>query len=1228
MMKRIVGSVLVALFLPLVILGQATSSVSGIVSDPSGAVVPDAAVTITNVATQLSRATNTSGAGLYTFASMPPGDYRISAKKTGFPDTIINNVRLLVGTPATINVVFEKVANVGETITVDAQAVQINTQDATLGNNFTTKPILQLPFEGRNIVSLLSLQPGVTFIGDREDVAGDDRTGSVNGGKADQSNITLDGVDINNQQTRTAFSTAFRLPLDAVQEFRVTTTNANANAGRTSGAQVQLVSRSGTNEIHGALYHFLRNSATNANDFFNNSAVSPSTPKGVPLSKFNRNIFGGRIGGPIKKNRLFYFINLEGQEDRREESVVRSVPTATLRQGIVQYPRVNGTIATLSPDDVRRLVEPNGPGVNQAALALFRGYPLPNDVTVGDSLNISGYRFNAPIETSNRLYFVKLDGVLDKDAKHTASVRANLQNDSTSRLPQFPGQRPNSLTLDNSKGIALSLTSTLSPTLVNDFRLGFTRQGFDVIGPARGSVVTFRNISAPFSTARSFTRITPTYTISNDTTWTKNKHTVQFGFIARGIRNFRNTDQNSWNSAQGNRSWLVGSGNVLDRPIPDEDPNFRINLRDAVTAVLGLVTQGTANYNYDKSGNLLPEGQFIKRRFHGEEYELYLQDTWRISSSLTVTGGLRWSLMPPVYERDGFQVTATPRLSDWFNRRVAAANAGRSQAEAGKVSYVLSESAQGRPLYDFHKDNIAPRLSLAYSPQGNDKLSRFFFGGPGKTSIRLGAGMFYELFGQGLISSFDASAFGLTSRLTNPSGSLTLANTPRFTGFSNVPRQVLLPAPRGGFPAVAPETFTIINSLDDNLQAPYTINLNFSLSREFGSGWFAQGSYVGRLSRRSMASEDIATPTNIVDPASGIDYFSAATYLYRQAEAGRTVANVPPNAFWENMFPGLRNAFGPGTATANAFDLFAGPFGVGPDSTYGLFLLDTDGCDPCSRLGPYAFYNSQYSYLRTLRSIGFGDYHAMQWTIRKRFNNGDQFDVNYSWSKSIDLTSVSESNAPNEVIINPFSRRQYRAVSDYDLRHQINVNGVYNLPFGRNKRFLSGINGVGDAILGGWQVTGIYRQTSGLPTDIFSGGFWATNWNIPSNVVQIAPVEQGSFKNAPAPRGGSQGPNIFADPTAALRAFRFAYPGESGDRNNIRGGGLFNIDLGLGKNFKMPYNENHILQFRAEAFNVTNTPSFDPQSIASDFSTSSSFGKYSGLLTNPRVFQFTLRYDF
>lgn len=1204
-MKRLNTTLFLLSLLGFAAHAQSLTQLSGTVTDPSGAVVTGAKVEALNLDTGVKRETTTDASGIYVFSQIVPGNYRLTVSAAGFSSANVEGLRLLVNTPATVPVKLELGA-VTETVSVAAEATQINTVDATVGNAFGSKPILQLPFEARNVVGLLALQPGVTYAGDN--LPNSYRGGNVNGGKSDQANVTLDGVDVNDQQNRDPFTSVLRVTLDSVQEFRVVTTNANADMGRSSGAQIALVTKSGTNELHGALYHFLRNKATNANSFFNNQAVSAQNPKGVPLQKLNRNIFGAAIGGPLIKNRLFLFGNYEGRKDRREDSVLATVPTAEMRQGILRYVRRDGTIATVTPQELATRVDPLGIGPSQAALAVLQRYPLPNEATAGDSLNTSGFRFNAPVTLDYHTWISRLDWYIDSSNKHQVFVRGNFQDDVSRSAPQFPGMPPNNTNLNNSKGLAVGLNSLVASNMVNVFRYGITRVSFENTGILLQPFVSFRGLTTIQGTDRPFIRRTPVHTFSDDFSWMKGKHEIKFGAQIRLIRNNRVNYANSFPTASTNSSWLTQSGAQLNAPFADMLPTFRISWRDAAMAVMGVVSQGNARYVYAKDGSVFPVGTPVIRNFQAEEYEMYVQDTWRVLPQLTVTAGLRWSLMPPVYERDGYQTVSEQPLNEWFNDRVRLADEGRSQDEVKPVRYILKEQPGGRDIYPFHKKNFAPRVALAWSPDQ-------------RTSVRAGFGMYYDAMGSGLMVNYDNSALGLTTQLTNPSARLSLATAPRFVDFTTIPQGLLLPAPPGGFPATAPDAFAIINSQDDQLQFPYTMNMNFAVSREFRGGFFVQGAYVSRLARRSLTSEDIAMPTNLRDPSSGMRYFEAATQLALLARADTPTSQVPKIPFWENMFP---EAAGGGlTATQAMYESYAEN---APDYTYALYLADVYCYPGCAKTGPYTLFNRQYSYLRTLRSIGFGNYHAFQLTARKRWRNGDQIELNYTLSKSIDMASTPEiSTATQGVIINAFDRRQFRAVSDYDSRHQANANWVYNLPFGRGQRWMNQ-NRALDLLFGGWQLSGLFRVSSGLPTSAGNGRFWPTNWNITGYATPVGTFEDGTNKNAPPPPGGKSGANIFQDPARAVQAFDYTLPGQAGSRNIIRGDGNFNIDAGLMKRFSVT--ESVSAQFRWEVFNATNSVRFDPLSANISLGDVGSFGRYTDTLTLPRVMQFALRLEF
>ena len=1211
-LQRITATAVFFLF-SVSLFGQNLSSVNGLVTDPSGAVIAGASLELRNLSTQAVRRVTSDTEGRYNIPQVQPGKYQLVAKASGFADIQVNNVILEVNVPATINIAFEKVGSVAETISISAESIQVNTTDASIGNVIQHQAIVELPLFARNVAQLLSYQPGVNELG------------NVNGGKSDQGNITLDGIDVNDQQDRTAFTSVLRVTPDSIQEFRTTTANANAELGRTSGAQIALVTRSGTNDIHGAVYDLHRNTATSANTFFNNQA-------GVKRPALLIDVFGGAILGPVKKNKAFFFLNYEGRRDRSAENVLRTVPSAEMRQGIVQYRTTGGAVAQVGPADIRARIDPARIGPSPGSLQLLQSYPLPNDFTVGDGLNIVGHRFTAGRHAKEDTYIAKFDVNLSQ--KHTFYARGNLQNDREGGVPQYPGDPPRQVFLDNNKGFAVGLTSVLKSNLISTLRYGLTRQGTETTGIQTGPIVSFRNLDTRFANTRGISRIIPVHNITQDFAWTKGAHDLRIGGTLRWTEAKSINFARAWSSASANLSWLRGTGTDLQTGVPDLATTFRVAYGDAMMAVLGIITQGNGIYNYDIQGNVLAAGDPVRRRFRNEEYEWYIQDTWRVTRGLTLTYGLRHSLMPPVYEADGVQTSATFSMGEWFNTRGGLADAGRSQKEAGLVEYVLHNDPRGRPLYAYHKKNFAPRFSIAYSPQGDGRLSRFLFGGPGKTSIRAGIGMFYDLFGQGIIRTFDASAFGLSTTLTNPSGQVTSTTAPRFTGFNNLPTELIRVAPKGGFPQLHPTSgagsFAITNFIDDTIRPPYTLPMNISIGREFRGGFYIQGAYVGRGSRRSIIDRDLAMPTNPTDPGSGQSYYDAATVLARHILAGTPTAQVPRIPFFENFWS---NAAASGrTATQN---IYANWSDYGPDFLSGLADMDHFDFPTCSRLGCNFMFSNQLSSLSARSSVAGGSFHSMQWTARKRFGAGLTLDFNYTWAKSLDLASANENagafslvGSSGGFLLNPWFPMLRKGVSDYDQTHIWNGFADWELPVGKGKKWGAGLSGPANALLGGWQIATAWQQSTEFPLSVGNGRNWPTNWNLTGLATPIkTPPTPNTTKNAPAVAGRG-GPNVFSDPKAALDSYGFTLPGGTGSRNTLRGDGRFAINLGVKKRFVMPYNENHRVQFRWETFNLTNAVNFSNSSVTMDLGNTGNFGKFSATSIGSREMQFTLRYEF
>ena len=741
-MKSFLFSAVVSLLLltPTVLLAQnATSSLRGLATDPSGAAIPGASITIENAAIGF-KATDTSNAqGEYSFQQLTPGRYKLTAVAAGF-GTYTAIATLLVAQPATVNAKLT-VSSADVSVDVTTATETINTTDASIGNAIDNQTIMALPSEARNPQTLLALQPGVLFLGITN--SADSRNGVVSGARADQTNITLDGVDNNDQVAPAAFTGVLRTSLDATEEFRVTTSSANADTGRSSGGQVNLVTKSGTNSVHGSLYEYNRSSIGIANDWFNKSGQLQSGQANRP-GKLIRNTYGISLGGPLMRDKVFLFGNYEGNRQNESATVTRTVPTASLRAGNVVYLANDGSVVTLTPSQIASTDPnctttcPSGPGVNPNSLAVFSQYPLPNGSLSGDGYNTASYTFAGSAPLRQNVYVTRLD--FNPTEKHRFYVRASMQNDTDASgiagVAQFPGQSANRTATDDSKGIAGNYTWAPTANAVNNLRYGFVRQSIATTGVGNGSYVTFRSLD---TTARNHpllidgrARTEPHRRLLLDKRQTHRSVRRQLPplhlpeqhrpELLLGCRHQRLLVHQLWYQQQGRQSrpplhsafrpsrtapaQPPASPQTTTSPSPHSpawSPNRRIGLT-------------TASQKNGATGSLLDQGAPVARSFRSNEVEYYVQDTWRPLPNLTITGGLRHTILQTPYETNGQQVQPTINIHQWFITRGQQAALGNSVQP--EISFAPSGQARGgKPLYPMNWGNIAPRLAIAFSPR-------------------------------------------------------------------------------------------------------------------------------------------------------------------------------------------------------------------------------------------------------------------------------------------------------------------------------------------------------------------------------------------------------------------------------------------------------------------------------------------------------------------------------
>ena len=1275
----LIAAAIAGLALSLSAWGQATTSLQGTVTDPSGAAITQAQITLTNIATNFIRQTTTTAKGGYEFVSVLPGTYKLTVEAKGFRTYLQTELRLLVDLPSTVDARLQVGAST-ETMEVRGEAPPLNTTDPSLGHTMGEVEIENLPLQAENMPLLLSLQPGVVYNGENilQD-SYDTRAGSVNGEHSDQNNITLDGVSINDEFNGYAFTGVLPTTPYSVEEFRVTTSNYGATDGRSAGAQISMVTKGGTNVFHGSLYEFNRNTVGEANDYFLKLSQLQSGQPNVP-EHLVRNIFGGTIGGPILKNRLFFFFNYEGQRQSRQDSALRNIPTKSLSDGIIQYecdnpslcpggsvtgmsgasyPVQSGYYALNQPNLIQ--MDPLGAGPNQAAVNYLRTYPVPNDYTVGNLVNTAGYRFAAPTLTSNNWYIGRLDYNLTASGNHTLFLRGAARNDRYTDQPFLPGTPPQDTQVDVSKGFVAGYTGVFGPHWVNNVRYGLTHQSIESGGDTNQPWVSFRGIDQPITYPSAFTA--PVYNLVDTVSWLKGSHNFQFGGNLLFIRRNSYSSVNSFSDALTNADWLQYGGfanknDPLDPTYtcpsgkswpdcgfgPAIASDFNIGYDWPLAAMMGIASEVDARYNFHvdnpTNGTPLDQGDPVTRHWSSNTYNLFLQDTWRVRPHVTLTYGLNYQLMTPITETAGQEVTPSVNMGSWFNQRAINASKGIPSNQDASIAFAPAGSVYGRSgLYAAQTKNFAPRVGLSWSPQSSSGWLNKVLGND-KTVVRAGFGMYYDNFGPALAMNYDANgSFGLSTVLSNPSATLTLDEAPRITDMNVIPTKFMPPAPASTFPVSFPAgSEAIASGIDQSLKTPYSFAVDFSLQRQLPGRMTLDVAYVGHFAHRLLALDDVAAPMDLVDPKSGIDYFSAAkrmSQLWRAKtpENSITPSVIGPTAqYWQNMLTPQSSyslcSSSTGGTTPNLLVATYDAFGPGCGSLYNEttvpWIMDVSGIPSTPVTGPNSFFNSQYSSLWDWRSIGYSNYNALQVGLHRQMSGGVLFGLNYTYSKSNDIASEAERGIHylTDSIINAWSPSQMYGPSDFDLRHQVNGYWVAELPFGRGKRIGGDVSNWADAVIGGWQLGGTARWTSGYVTSVFMGYVWPTNWD-----------EMGwaDLTGKPIATGTTMVngvPNVFKNPSQASQGFDYAYPGESGNRNTVRGDGYLGVDMNLAKTWKIPRAENQRLQFRWSVFNVTNTPRFDIYTMQDEWDVSNTFGNYTQTLTKPRVMEFALTYKF
>jgi hypothetical protein len=1290
-MKRIIAASLfvltVCLLMPRFLTGQEVASLTGIVTDQTDAVLTDVAVTLIDTKTNSSYQTKTNSVGSFTFPKVLPGPgYKLTFAKNGFESVSVSDIYLAVGSTHTQNAQMQ-VGQLSQTVEVNGEgsSVSLNTSDTTVGNNFDMDLVHELPVGIRdNPTALLLFEPGVISASGADDPSGN-RSGAVTGSRADQGSYTLDGLDVNDYAIGQSFITVGQAPVDSIQEFRGETANPLSSEGRGSGAQVSLVTKSGTNKWHGSAYEYHRNTVTEANTWFNDL-------NGVPRPVLIRNQFGASLGGPILKNKLFFFFNYEARRDASQVQVEWTVPLDSYRNGFVSYINSGAGCSATSRQDTQPtcITQLNQAGVeaisgsttsftlNAPLLAFINGrYPEANDLTnFGDGINTAGFRTNLPAHDSPNIYVTRIDYNVNDKMKLFGrfTINKELAGDYTNfpAPSEFPGDPLTRVQQESDYAFVVGHTWTINNNMVNQFVFGETRQRFatpSLYNPlgdttyangAGGS--TFGIISYPYESQSAQFRHIPVPVIRDDYTYARGGHTWQAGASFKPISVLSSLGNSYYTPAIGLGGGLTGLDNTVRPSDILQDPaNFAIGNWDAALPfALGRYAAVSTNYNYNAQLDSLPVGTPSLRHYKADETELYVQDSWKARSDLTISYGLRYLYYSVPYETNGLEATSNLDFSQYITPRIQAGQQGTGACGGGPypacpatgvapgdpfTSFSLAGKANHAPGY-YHPDwrDFAPRFGFAYNPSFKEgPLGRLL--GDRKTVIRGGAGIVYDhpavnsvQFVQNQIAAVFTTNASVEYPTSNPSGTVAgaLEAGPFFGTIGEVPPG--LPGPQNITIPFSPFTSpvgsgitnnTLNYAFDSNFKTPYSETISFGIERELPGHFQLDATFFGRFGRRLMAQADAGELVDFKDPTPG-----GGGQFMGQAFAGlssqlRATPGICQTGGAVNPEPFFEDVGGAGTTSliANSFlcpNAFRGDMGTV------MYILEYYG------LMPYGVgFNPQYVYDIYSSNKSASNYDGLLTTLHKKYSRGLQFDLNYTYSHSIDNISAIANNVFGEsadfsggVLCDPINLRVCRGNSDFDVKHLISADGLYDLPFGRGKSFVSNPSGWLNQIVGGWQISGDMSWRTGFAFTTVANAFpFSFNNNVPA-------IFDGDTSALKVHVHNDQGKiQLFVNPAAAQAAFNYPLGFQAGSRNNLRGPHFSDIDLALNKHF--PIGEHYIVEFRAEAFNALNHPSFAlPGGGVADISNTGQFGVITqttaalGNNTGARIMQFALRLDF
>ena len=1256
-----------------------SGTVIGTVTDPSGAAVGNAEVTLRNKATNNLAVQSTNNAGQYTFVNVTPGSYAISVKKDGFRTSTVSDLTVDVAKSYNVDVRLD-LGSASETVTVTTEArVELQTTDAQVGEVIGGTQLVRLPTLQRDASELLTLQPGTTPY-DSGNVNGTfgNSGGTVAGARSDQNTVMMDGIDITDNTVGGGSNAANFIPtgVESLEEFKVGVTNSNASFSRASGGQITLLSKGGSNTFHGDGYWFHQSDGLNANSWdLNHTADANTGTTFTRKTPFKDNREGVSIGGPIFKDKTFFFSNYEKRRFPAGQTVTHILPTDSLRSGILEFKDSTGTLrqydlatATNCGPNGTLACDPRGIGISPTVQALYKLNPEGTDPTVPgvDGNNTLGLRTTVTTPIKQDYVTFRLDHTFNEKLHFFGRYLYSRNLQTTPIQIEALAGKPAIATTGNDTrgdGVIGALDYTFNPSTTNVIRYGWIRSriflpGFSPSASAAALALPGTDSSAgPVALAPGLGTVglldvpidVDTQRARTQGNFQRNKQLVDdFSKIAGNhtivsggsIRWLPITAQRN-DKVVGSLASLValmdadGNGGASTIPAINRPPTCSATVTTfcltgqadqqkwdrLYAATLGIVDNVNVLAVRDGSLNPLPFGTPLIANANMQAYDTYVQDTWRLRRSLTLTYGLTYGWQTPPHEAHSEQTFIVDASNNqiltaqgYINSKLQAALNG--DAFNPTIGYLPIANSGRTNIYNPDYGDVGPRGSLAWSPSYSDGfLGRAF--GQSKTVVRAGFGIYYDRINN--VQSVEIPQLGvgfaqtlvLKSPLCSVNGTSAGPNCNAAAGSSDIGGSGFrvgvdgtIPVP--SFPSVSspvvpanPFGEVLSFSLDPSFKVGRSYSADFTIQRELPGNMLMEVGYIGRLGRDLPNSIDFdSAPYMLKDKASGQTFAQAFDATAAQVAAGQTVTAQP---WFENQLPGL-NALsvangGCGGASASTTACLASQNGPLFAGRFVTSLFQNMGFDRAA-LGLLPYNNLQVVLALFVRThIDVSNYHAATFTLRKRPSHGLQFDLNYTFSKSLDQLGGVQNNAGT--FATSFNPNLQYGPSLFDRKHVFNGIFSYDLPAGKGHKFSFG-NSVADKVISGWYVSGVFRANSGLPLPViggdFGGGPFANSVNmIPT--ISTSSIGGGAHFGVTGTNFGSNGSvNLFTNPDAAAADFRYpnmSTDGRDGSGHPLRGLGLWNLDSRLGKTTS--FHERYKVEISADFFNLFNHVNFfDP----------------------------------